>query len=434
MPEVAVSTTRPLAEDADLRSALLARYKSVRGLTMAIAEPLSDEDQCVQAMEDTSPIKWHLGHTTWFFETVVLANHIADFKALDEQYLYHFNSYYESLGPRQPRPHRGLITRPSNHEVKQYRLLIDEQMENFLSGCSEETLFAAAADIELGLNHEQQHQELMLTDLKYLLYQNPFEQIYIPLPAQAKNTTVPMQWLQYAGGIKQIGHNGDGFSYDNECPRHDALIHPYQLANRLVTCGEYLDFINDGGYKNPAHWLSDGWAKVNAAGWHAPLYWREASPGQWRVFTLHGFKDLDPNEPVTHVSYYEAMAYASWAEARLPREFELELALENSPEGQKNFGQRQVLHPQVAKGQPNTLLQGFGETWQWTSSSYDAYPGFKPFAGAVAEYNGKFMVGQLVLRGSSCATPAGHTRTTYRNFFPPAAQWQFFGIRLAKDV
>lgn len=294
----------------------------------------------------------------------------------------------------------------------QYRAHIDTRMKTFISECEPAVWPKARQATELGLNHEQQHQELILTDVKYLLYQNPFNAIYLP---QSKNesapaTGMPLHWLGYSEGVHSIGHAGTGFCYDNETPRHNTYLYPFELANRLVTCREYLAFMENGAYSNPAHWLSEGWAFAQQAQWHAPLYWKESNQGEWQVFTLHGYQALDLDQPVTHISYYEAAAYASWAGARLPREAELELAF----------------------SQPDKLQQAFGTCWQWTSSSYDAYPGFKPFEGTVAEYNGKFMVGQLVLKGSSCATPAGHSRASYRNFFPPSARWQFSGLRLAK--
>lgn len=377
-------------------------------------------------MADASPTKWHLGHTSWFFETVVLHQFWPELPAYDAQFLYLFNSYYESLGPRQPRPQRGLITRPSVSQVNAYRAHVDAHMQEFIHRCDPSDWPQALQAIELGLNHEQQHQELILTDVKYLLHQNPFGAVYRPQKGRvtlfpqavqrAGEYTVP-QWLQFEGGLHSIGHAGPNFGYDNETPRHSVHLYPFELASHLVTCGEYLQFIQDGGYQNPAHWLSEGWSAVQALQWRAPLYWKENNEGQWRIFTLHGEQPLDLNQPVSHISYFEAAAFASWAKARLPREAELEVAFS-----------------ELESGHETTLQQAFGACWQWTCSSYDAYPGFKPFEGAVAEYNGKFMVGQLVLKGSSCVTPEGHSRASYRNFFPPSARWQFSGIRLARDT
>lgn len=408
------------------RASAWAKYRKVREWTEYLAEPLSDEDQCVQAMADASPTKWHLGHTSWFFETVVLHQFWPELPAYDTQFLYLFNSYYESLGPRQPRPQRGLITRPSVAEVNAYRAHVDAHMQEFIHRCDPSDWPQALQAIELGLNHEQQHQELILTDVKYLLHQNPFGAVYRPqkervslVPKTVERSAehaVP-QWLQFAGGLHSIGHSGSRFCYDNETPTHSVYLYPFELASHLVTCGEYLQFIQDGGYQNPAHWLSEGWSTVQALQWRTPLYWKENSDGQWRIFTLHGEQPLDLNQPVSHISYFEAAAFASWAKARLPREAELEVAFS-----------------ELESGKETALQQAFGACWQWTCSSYDAYPGFKPFEGAVAEYNGKFMVGQLVLKGSSCVTPEGHSRASYRNFFPPSARWQFSGIRLARDA
>ncbi|MCZ8014410.1 MAG: ergothioneine biosynthesis protein EgtB [Limnobacter sp.] len=408
------------------RASVWSRYRKVRALTESLARPLSDEDQCVQAMADASPTKWHLGHTSWFFETVVLRQFWPELPVYDEQFLYLFNSYYESLGPRQPRPQRGLITRPSVAQVNAYRTYVDEHIHEFVHRCDASLWPQALQAIELGLNHEQQHQELILTDVKYLLHQNPFATVYCPegepfVFSPQPTSAVKPEWLHFAGGLHAIGHDvaheGSNFCYDNETPRHSVYVYPFELANRLVTCGEYLAFIEDGGYQNPSHWLSEGWSAVQAGNWLAPLYWKQNTEGHWRVFTLHGEQPLDLNQPVAHVSYFEAAAFASWANARLPREAELEVA----------FGEEEG-------GKATGLQQAFGACWQWTCSSYDAYPGFKPFEGAVAEYNGKFMVGQLVLKGSSCVTPEGHSRASYRNFFPPSARWQFSGIRLARDL
>lgn len=417
------------------RSELAARFLAVRALSTQLAEPLSAEDQCLQGMPDASPTKWHLAHTTWFFETLVLARLAADYQALDRRFAYLFNSYYESLGPRQPRPQRGMISRPGVDEVLAYREHVDGELLAFIAECNEALWAAAASLIELGLNHEQQHQELILTDIKYGLSLNPFDPVYRPrrLATVSATGTRPVVWLGFPGGEITVGRPAEGsFCYDNETPNHPALLRPYQLANRLTSCGDYLAFIADGGYRRPEFWLSDGWAAVSAGDWQAPLYWRQEAGGEWSLFTLHGRRPVDPTEPLCHISFYEAAAYANWADARLPTEFEWEAAMASRPV-QGNFLDPAILHPQPP-GTADGLQQAYGDTWVWTRSSYDPYPGFRPLPGALGEYNGKFMVGQLVLRGGSCASPPGHLRPTYRNFFPPAARWQFSGLRLARDL
>jgi ergothioneine biosynthesis protein EgtB len=396
---------------------LAARFTRVRARTLELAAPLSAEDQCVQSMPDASPTKWHLAHTSWFFETVVLQAFQADYRVFDPQYLYLFNSYYEALGPRHPRPQRGLLTRPALADIHAYRQHVDASMLRFMASADAATWQAAADLVELGLQHEEQHQELVLTDILHLLSCNPL----LPAYRMARDTPhtrgapTPLQWFAVEGGVQTVGHAGDSFAFDNETPAHATLLHPFQIASRLVSCGEYLAFMADGGYTQAHWWLSDGWAAVQAQGLAAPAYW--IAPGDprapsehWQVFGLHGVQPLDPQAPVTHVSFYEAAAFAEWSGARLPTEFEWERAF----------------------GLPG-ITDMLGSAWQWTRSSYDPYPGFRPRTGAVREYNGKFMVGQQVLRGASPATPAGHSRKTYRNFFPPAARWQFSGIRLAKD-
>lgn len=403
------------------REALARRFSQVRAHSLALAEPLSAEDQCIQSMPDASPTKWHLAHSSWFFEAVVLRAHVPDYRPFDERFFYLFNSYYEALGPRHPRPLRGLLTRPPLEQVLAYRAHVDAAVQSFISRGGEAVWQQAHPLLTLGLQHEQQHQELMLTDILHALSCNPMLPAYAQ-PAQASalrlapTVVPPLRWLAGPAGTVQIGHGGGGFAFDNETPRHNVLLSPYCMADRLVSCGEYLQFIEDGGYRRPELWLSDGWAAVQANGWSCPLYWLapddvRAPARQWQVFGLHGVRALDASAPVSQVSFYEAAAYAEWTRARLPTEFEWEAA---------------CAVPGIA--------QMTGYLWQWTRSSYDPYPGFRPLAGAVGEYNGKFMVGQLVLRGSSSATPAGHTRPSYRNFFPPGARWQFSGIRLAKDA
>ena len=397
-------------------------YDEVRRHSMALAEPLSAEDQNVQSMPDASPTKWHLAHTTWFFETIVLAPRLPGYRPFDERYAYLFNSYYEALGPRHARPQRGLLTRPSLQEVHAYRRHVDESMTRLMSTLGESDLAALQPIITLGLHHEQQHQELIVTDIVHALSCNPLMPAYRQEAidaARGAGHAQPLEWLRQPGGVVSIGHDGQGFAFDNEGPRHEFLLRPYEIAHRLVTCGEYAAFIADGGYTRPELWLSDGWAAIQREGLRAPIYWfrsEESGHGEpddlenWHVFGLSGLRALEPGAPVSNLSFYEAAAYAEWAGARLPTEFEWEAAFD-------------------APG----IEQMTEHVWQWTRSSYDPYPGFRPLAGVAAEYNGKFMVGQQVLRGGSIATPPGHTRRTYRNFFPPAARWQFTGVRLVRD-
>ncbi|MCE4537012.1 ergothioneine biosynthesis protein EgtB [Pelomonas sp. P7] len=374
--------------------------RATRARSLQLAAPLSDEDAQLQSMPDASPAKWHLAHTTWFFETLVLAPYLPDYRLFDERWPRLFNSYYESLGPRHARPQRGLLSRPSMAEVRAYRAHVDAALADLLPVASAE----ARGLIELGCHHEQQHQELLLTDILHAFSCNPLLPAYDatpPAPTQAP----AQEWLEHPGGIVDIGHAGAGFAFDNEGPRHRVLIEPFEIASRLVTCGEYADFVESGGYREPLLWLSDGWALAQAQGWQRPAYWLEDG----RVFGLHGAQAMDRDAPVMQLSFYEACAYAEWAGARLPTEFEWEAAC----------------------GLPG-FAQAADQAWQWTRSAYSPYPGFKPAPGAVGEYNGKFMVGQQVLRGGSLATPPGHARPTYRNFFPPAARWQFSGVRLAR--
>lgn len=399
--------------------ALRRRYVAVRALSEALARPLSAEDQCIQSMPDASPTKWHLAHTTWFFERMVLARH-PKYRVFDSRFDALFNSYYLGLGTPMTRAERGLITRPTLGQVLAYRRHVDEAM-------GEVTDATLLSTIELGLHHEQQHQELLLTDIKHAFWKNPMHPAYCPaLPADA-GTAPPLQWWEHRGGEVEIGHDDKSFAFDNEGPRHSRFVHPFRLASRLVTCGEYRDFVEDGGYDRPEFWLSDGWALSRAQGWHAPLYWLDNG----MVFTLHGVRKLNPAEPVVHMSFYEAAAYAAWARKRLPTEFEWETAARDLPVT-GHFLEIDSLIPRPAR--EDTRAQMFGDAWEWTRSSYDPYPGFKPFDGEAVEYNGKFMVGQLVLRGGSCVTPPRHIRPTYRNFFPPSARWQFSGIRLAEDA
>ncbi len=379
--------------------ALAQTYASVRAHSEALAAPLSAEDCTIQSMPDASPVKWHLAHTTWFFETVILSQR-PGYKPFDPRFTYLFNSYYEALGPRHPRPRRGLLTRPTLDEVFAWRAHVDAAI---VEACGDDTLRDA---ITLGLHHEQQHQELILTDIKHAFFCNPLLPAYRSDRPTAR-AAQPLDGISIPGGATWIGHDGSGFCFDNELPRHQVLLRPFRIAARPVSNGEYQAFIADGGYRRPEFWLSDGWARIQEEHWEAPLYWLKDDDGSESVFTLSGAQPLDPGAPVEHVSFYEAAAYAAWAGARLPTEFEWEAAA--------------------------PLFQ-HGDVWEWTRSSYDPYPGFKAFEGIAAEYNGKFMVGQMVLRGGSVGTPPGHVRDSYRNFFPPHARWQFSGIRLAEDV
>ena len=419
------------AED---RQRLSALYATIRRFSETLCEPLEPEDLVVQSMPDVSPTKWHLAHTSWFFETFVLRDNLAGYQAFHPGYEYLFNSYYNAVGDPYPRDRRGLLSRPTVREVHAYRRHVDEAMDRFFATASAAKLAQLAQVIEVGLNHEEQHQELMLTDLKHVLYTNPLRPVYrssSPTPTPAAPDTA-LTWTTYPGRVARIGFEGSTFAFDNETPAHEALTRPYSLANRLVTCAEYLAFIEDGGYDDPRLWLSDGWALVHREGWQAPLYWTLGSDG-WEVATLAGARPLSPHEPVCHVSFYEADAYATWAGSRLPLESEWELASTGADPAAGNFVEDGHLHPRPLRaalpGRPAQLL---GDVWEWTASPYTAYPGFRPFAGDLGEYNGKFMCNQLVLRGGSCATSRRHIRRSYRNFFPAGARWQFMGIRLAR--
>ena len=422
---------RPRAETVAGRRVLSLpeRYASVRAATLALAAPLTREDQVVQSMPDASPTKWHLAHTTWFFEAFVLGRFAPSYRVVDPRYAYLFNSYYEAVGPRQPRPRRGLLTRPSLEDVHAYRASVDHAMDALLDG-SVELPREALDRTELGLNHEQQHQELILTDIHHALWSNPLRPAYDaagPRPRPA----VGEGWLRHAGGLVEIGYDGAGFGFDNETPRHRVHLEPFALARRAVTSGEYLRFVEDGGYRRAELWLSEGWAAVQEQGWTAPLYWERAD-GQWSEFTLAGPQRLDPDAPVSHVSYYEADAYARWAGARLPTEAEWEVvAAEHAIEGNLlDDGTDPVGATDGARS--GGAAQLYGDVWEWTASAYLPYPRFRPLEGALGEYNGKFMIGQMVLRGGSCLTPRSHIRPSYRNFFPPGTRWQMSGLRLAR--
>ena len=404
--------------------ALAARYAAVRRFTEALCEGLTADDCQMQSMADASPVKWHLAHTSWFFETFVLGEALADYRAFHEGFAGLFNSYYHSIGPQFPRPQRGVLSRPSLEDVRTYRAHVDAAVARLLARGGAEVV---RARVELGLHHEQQHQELILTDLKHALSLNPLQPAYRRLPAAPASPAAPLRWIEQPGLLAEVGHGGAGFAFDNECPRHREWLEPHAIASRPVTNAEYLDFIRDGGYRTPTLWLSDGWLAVEQGGWSRPLYWNEALDA---AFTLGGTAPLRPDEPVCHLSYYEAEAYARWADARLPREGEWEAAASGAAvEG--NFVESGRLHPRPsAPGHADF----FGNVWEWTSSAYAAYPGFRAGAGALGEYNGKFMSGQFVLRGGSCVSSASHLRASYRNFFPPQARWQFSGLRLARDV
>jgi ergothioneine biosynthesis protein EgtB len=399
-----------------------ARLRAVRAHSLALAAPLSAEDQGLQSMADTSPSKWHQAHQTWFFETLVLLPLQPGYRPFDPKFQYLFNSYYDTLGARHPRPQRGLLSRPSLADMHAYRTHVDAALLVFIQDADADTWQQAWPLLALGLQHEQQHQELLLSDILHAFSCNPLLPAYHSgAPAACADT--PRVWLSHPGGVLEIGKNcgqdagpaEGGFAFDNEGPRHAALLPAFEIAQRLVSCGEFAAFIADGGYQRAGLWLSDGWALLQQQGWQHPLYWLapgdvRAPAAQWQVFGLHGVQPLDPHAAVMHLSFYEAAAYAEWAGARLPTEFEWE----------------------AASALP-AITQLHDHAWQWTRSAYHPYPGFKPMAGAVGEYNGKFMVGQLVLRGGSLVTPAGHSRPSYRNFFPPAARWQFTGLRLARD-
>jgi ergothioneine biosynthesis protein EgtB len=411
---------------------LRTRYIATRQMTEQLARPLSPEDCQIQSMPDCSPTKWHLAHTTWFFETFVLATSIPGFKSFDPSFNFLFNSYYNAIGDRLARPNRGLITRPTGEEVYAYRASVDRAIESFLDSARTTLDRDVAAVIELGINHEQQHQELLLTDIKHALAQNPLRPSYHQAVKQPSSSpTRAMQWLPHAAGLEWVGHDGRGFAFDNEGPRHRVYLEDYQLGSRPITCGEFLAFIEDGGYTRPEFWLSDGWNVVKTQKWDAPLYWEKSDDAYW-IMTLGGFRRLSDSEPVCHVSFYEADAYARWAGARLPTEFEWEnAACDRELAG--NFLENGEFHPRAAVD-GTSFAQCFGDVWEWTQSAYTPYPGLRPASGALGEYNAKFMCNQLVLRGGSCATPASHIRATYRNFFPPEARWQFTGVRLAKDA
>src|SRR5215472_9515955 len=405
---------------------LATRYRKVRAMTETLAAQLCPEDQMVQSCFEASPVKWHRAHTTWFFETFILSPHLPRYRTLDDRFRFLFNSYYNNVGERPERTTRGMMSRPSADDVARYREHVDSAMDGLLADPDDPQVLAL---VELGLNHEQQHQELIVTDIKHAFWTNPLRPAIWPAKPRAKQATAPISWNEHMGGTVEIGHGGRGFAFDNETPRHRVFLEPYALASRLVTNREYLDFIADGGYQTPTLWLSEGWDTVRVNGWRAPLYW-ETRDGEWLTFTVSGMKPLDLDEPVCHVSYFEADAYARWQAARLGTESEWEHAVaQEAISG--NFVERERFHPRAAQIGESQL---FGDCWEWTSNSYAPYPGFHAAEGALGEYNGKFMCNQYVLRGGSCATPQSHIRPSYRNFFPAQTRWQFSGIRLAQDL
>ena len=407
-----------------MTASLFATYRSVRRHTLELVRPLSQEDCCVQSMPDASPAKWHLAHTTWFFETFILERFEPDFRPYHPAFRVLFNSYYNGIGDKHPRPQRGLLTRPAFEEVLAYRRNVDERMEMLLSHEPDEL----AGLLEIGLQHEQQHQELILTDIKHLLSMNPLKPAYAAAQHPDSGDAASLAWKNYDAGLVEIGHDGNGFCFDNELPRHRQYVEAFALASRLVTNGEYLAFIDDCGYADAALWLSEGWDWIQANRIAQPLYWQHDEAG-WQEFTLYGMQPLDLQQPAIHLSFFEADAYARWCGARLSTEAEWE----HAAAGTSDFG-KPGLHPAVCAGPADRIAQLFGAAWQWTLSSYAPYPGYRSAPGALGEYNGKFMSNQYVLRGSSCATPLGHARASYRNFFPSAARWQFSGIRLAKSL
>lgn len=420
---------------------LLDRYRKVRAATMQFCAPLSPEDMMVQSCPEASPLKWHLAHTSWFFETFVLSEFVAAYEPFDANFRWLFNSYYKSLGEMPEKKLRASFSRPSLEQILTYRLHVDHAIEKLLSGATQDEV---QRRIGLGLQHEQQHLELAATDIKHALWTNPLHPAYAEPRARGDHETMapPLEWVSFspAGGVVETGVTLDpaaieGFAFDNETPRHKVYLAPYRLAARLVTCAEYLAFLDEDGYSRPELWLSEGWDRMREEGWQAPLYWRrdEMTSSGWSIYTLHGYKALEDvsETPVCHLSFFEADAFARWAGHRLPTEFEWEYAAAQQPV-RGNFIESGALEPVVTSSTPG-LQQMFGDVWEWTRSPYTGYPGYKPLPGALGEYNGKFMSSQIVLRGGSCVTPASHMRATYRNFFAPGTRWQFSGLRLARD-
>jgi ergothioneine biosynthesis protein EgtB len=426
---------------------LAAVYHRTRSFSEELCSTLEPEDCVVQTMPEVSPTKWHVAHTSWFFETFIIKRAHPDYTPINQEYAYLFNSYYNAVGQMHSRTKRGFISRPTLRETFRYRARIDQLMDSLLTDPSFVERFGPL--ITLGINHEQQHQELMLTDIKHVFSENPLRPSFRSFLGRRSTEVSPMRWISFDAGIHSIGNPGDGFFFDNEGPRHRQFLEQFQLASRLVTNGEYLAFVEDGGYQRPELWLSLGWATINQQKWEVPLYWEKDEDGWW-VFTLGGMRRLDANEPVCHLSYFEAEAFARWADSRLPTEFEWEVAAGKGQFGSGNFSDQRIFHPvalgSMESGSGHSVMNGadadrdehldqmFGDVWEWTRSSYAPYPGYAPVPGAIGEYNGKFMCNQYVLRGGSCVTTQAHIRPTYRNFFPPPARWQFTGLRLARDI
>ncbi len=408
---------------------MLRRYQAVRARSVALTKHLSAEDMGVQTMEDVSPSKWHLAHTSWFWERFVLLPHLTGYREFDPRFNFLFNSYYEAVGSRQPRARRGEISRPGLNHILDYRAHVDTAVEALL-GPADATLLAGLGGLlEIGTAHEEQHQELILTDIKHVLSVNPFGERYSEAGPPARGPVPAGKWIAFEGGLEHFGCAADGFAFDNEGPRHKAWLEPFAIASQPVTNREYAAFILDGGYSTASLWLSDGWARIGAERREHPFYWR-GGPGEWREFTLHGEREIDPDAPVSHLDYFEASAFAEWTGYRLPEEREWEATARGAdPAGGRWADAYGFLHPVPGDGDGF-----FGGVWEWTRSAYAAYPGYRAGKGAIGEYNGKFMCGQFVLKGGSALTPPGHVRASYRNFFPPHAQWQMTGLRLARDV
>lgn len=407
------------------RDVLMEQFRKVRRDTELICAPLAIDDYQVQSITETSPPKWHIAHVTWFFEEFVLSHFNSSYKPFHPRYAYLFNSYYETVGSMQPRAKRGVLSRPTVEEIYRYRRYVDDHMQSLALNLDESQWNKFYQRVTLGLHHEQQHQELLFMDIKHNLSVNPLKPAYHEQRQMPFTPLAPMQWIERQGGVQSIGHQGDAFSFDNETPRHQVLLQDHQLASRLVTNGEYRDFIEDNGYQRPELWLADGWYLIQQQGWQQPLYW-ELQGDKWWQFTLAGMQKLELDEPVCHLSFYEADAYARWAGARLPTEPEIESMLTEQPIA-GNFVNHEILHPLPGKG------QWYGDVWEWTASAYSPYPGFQPLGGSMGEYNGKFMCNQMVLRGGCCVTPENHIRATYRNFYYPQDRWPFTGLRLARD-
>lgn len=417
------------------RDEIASAYAATRAASITLANPLTDEDQMLQSMTEASPTKWNLAHTTWFFETFILKRHAEAYSEFHPRFGYLFNSYYTQIGARHPRPLRGMLSRPSGAEVAKYRKHVDRAMEALVRQSSEETFRAILPLIDLGRAHEEQHQELLITDIKHAMSGNPlYPAIYSGGYATREDReATPQCWIRFEGGLAEIGANDAGFHFDNEAPRHQAYLRPFELAARPATNREFLEFIEDGGYERPEFWLADGWDVASREGWRAPLYWVRQADG-WATYTLHGLRALDLEAPVSHVSYFEAAAFAEWTGFRLPTEQEWEFAACARKLEGRFLNPDAPREPLAASGRAGEIEQLFGDVWEWTQSPYTPYPGYRAPGGAIGEYNGKFMCNQFVLRGGSCATPEGHIRSSYRNFFQPEARWQFSGLRLARDI